>query len=90
MSSAAVVIGALRVKITLSLPQTGSKPPLNAYVNPDNSLTLTAVDSFNSGTYTCTATNARGSSIAQAKLTVERKLTAYFTSLCRLTVAIYS
>ncbi|KAK3595461.1 hypothetical protein CHS0354_003454 [Potamilus streckersoni] len=59
-----------------TFPLTGDKPPLNAQLNPDNSVTLIDVDHFNNGDYVCTATNAVGSTSATAGLAVHKVVTA--------------
>ncbi|KAL3885408.1 hypothetical protein ACJMK2_025471 [Sinanodonta woodiana] len=59
-----------------TFPLTGDKPPLNAQLNPDNSVTLIDVDHFNNGNYDCTATNVAGTTSATASLTVLKVVTA--------------
>jgi len=61
--------------VTWTFPLTGQQAPLNARLNPDGSVTLSIVDHFNSGTYTCMASNGVGSSSASATLAVEQKVT---------------
>ncbi|XP_052786295.1 hemicentin-1-like [Mya arenaria] len=58
--------------VTWTYPLTGNKSPLNGHVNPDNSITLSVVDKYNSGTYSCTASNAAGTVIAMSTLNVEQ------------------
>ncbi|XP_060596741.1 peroxidasin homolog [Ruditapes philippinarum] len=58
--------------VTWTYPLTGSKPPLNAYINPDNSITLSNVDKYNNGDYQCAATNSYGTVYAQSNLVVEK------------------
>ncbi|XP_053387477.1 hemicentin-1-like [Mercenaria mercenaria] len=65
--------------ITWTYPLTGSKPPLNAYVNPDNSVTLSNVDKYNNGNYQCAASNSYGTSYAQSSLVVEKKVSVATT-----------
>ncbi|KAH3746930.1 hemicentin-2-like [Dreissena polymorpha] len=60
--------------VTWTYPLTGSRPPLNARQNPDNSITLAIVDRSNAGSYTCTATNVDGTVTAQSSLNVIERL----------------
>ncbi|XP_070182985.1 hemicentin-2-like [Littorina saxatilis] len=59
--------------ITWTYPQGGQ--PFNAKILPDGSLWLSKADSYNSGTYTCKATNKFGTMTATASLIVQVPVT---------------
>ncbi|XP_076439045.1 peroxidasin homolog isoform X2 [Babylonia areolata] len=63
--------------VTWSYPQGGQ--PFNVHVMPDGSLLLVEADSYNSGPYTCTASNSNGQLVLTATLTVTTPVTAKVT-----------
>ncbi|XP_041355490.1 peroxidasin homolog [Gigantopelta aegis] len=74
------VVGYPPPAITWEFPQSQGHPPFNARLNPDQTVTLMAVDEFNEGEYKCVAKNRYGTDEGSGTITVIKPVRIQVTS----------